>query len=60
MKKAYIYNMAMYELLRKIEKEEEHLKTNPDSTIAPARLERYYKEEKELHAMILEAEKGDF
>jgi len=56
MTKAYIYNMAMNELLRKIEKEEEHLKTNPNSTIAPARLERLYKEEKELHAIVLEAE----
>jgi hypothetical protein len=57
MKKSYIYNMAMYELLRKIEKEENHLKENPDSTISPARLERFYAEEKELHTMILEAEK---
>jgi hypothetical protein len=57
MKKAYIYNMAMNELLRKIEVEENHLKTNPNSTIAPARLERLHKEEKELHSMILEAEK---
>jgi hypothetical protein len=57
MTKAYIYNMAMSELMRKIEVEENHLKTNPNSTIAPARLERLYKEEKELHAMILKAER---
>lgn len=49
--------MAMYELLRKIEKEENYLKKNPNSTIAPARLKKYYAEEKELSVMILEAEK---
>jgi hypothetical protein len=57
MTKAYIYNMAMGELLRKIEVERNHLESNPNSVIAPVRLERLYKEEKELHAMILEAEK---
>ncbi|MCK9268047.1 MAG: hypothetical protein M0P14_04990 [Alkaliphilus sp.] len=57
MKKAYIYNMAMNELLRKIEKEEEHLRTNPQSQIAPARLVRLHEEEKELHALILDAER---
>jgi len=57
LEKAYIYNMAMYELMRKIEKEENHLKEYPESTISQARLGRFYSEEKELHAMILEAEK---
>ncbi len=56
MKKAYIYNLAMNTLLEKIEKEENRLKERPQDTIAPVRLERYHAEEKELHAMILEAE----
>ncbi len=57
MKKAYILNMANHELLRKIEFEEGTLKINPENTIAKVRLERYWAEEKELHAMILEAER---
>lgn len=57
MRNAYILNMAMNELLRKIEREENNLKEFPDSTIAPAWLTRYCLEAKELHSMILEAEK---
>lgn len=57
MTKAYILNMAMCTLLEKIEREENHLKEYPESAIAPARLKRLRAEEKELHAMILEAEK---
>ena len=59
MKKAYILNMANHELLRKIETEENHLKEYPESTISIARLKRYHQEEKELHEMILEAERND-
>jgi hypothetical protein len=57
MKDAYIYNMAMNELLRKIEKENRRLDERPDSEISKNKLERYYSEEKELHNMILEAER---
>lgn len=57
MTRAYILNMAMNELLRKIEKEQNRLKERPEDTIAPERLKRYFAEEKELHATILEAEK---
>lgn len=61
MTKAYIYNMAMGRLLEKIEKEterKERLKAEGKvAPIAEARLERYYAEEKELHEMILEAER---
>jgi hypothetical protein len=59
MTKAYILNMANHELMRKIEVEENHLKARPEDTIAPARLERFWAEEKELHAMILEAERTE-
>jgi hypothetical protein len=59
MKKAYVYNMAMNTLLEEIEREENHLKEYPESTISPERLKRLYAEEKELHAMILEAEKNN-
>jgi|GEM_PF-5479801 len=57
MTKAYILNMANRELLRMIENEENHLREYPENTISKGRLERYYAEERELHEMILEAEK---
>lgn len=56
MKKHYIYNLAMNELMRRIEKEEEHLKANPNSQIAQSRLQRLHEEEKELHDLILAEE----
>ena len=59
MSQAYILNMASQELLRRIERENERLVVNPDDSIAPARLERLWKEEKELHAIILEAERDN-
>jgi hypothetical protein len=55
MTQAYILNMANHELLNKIEQEKEIL--NKSGRKTSPRLERYYEEEKELHQMILEAEK---
>lgn len=57
MKLAHICNMAMNELLRKIEVEQERVNTTNLKVIAQARLERYYSEERELHQLILDAEK---
>jgi len=55
MTQAYILNMANRELLRKIARETEILQESGRDTSAT--LERYYKEEEELHQMIMDAEK---
>ena len=47
---------ALYAILEKIEKEEAHLKEHPTSTIAPARIERYNHQLKEVNARIIEIE----
>ena len=51
--------MAWSELLRKIELENSRLASRPESEISKSRLQRYHKEERELHGMILEAEAAD-
>lgn len=59
MKNARIYNLAWNEVLRLIGVENERLAARPESLIAKGRLERYLAEERELHALILAAEKEE-
>lgn len=57
MRKSYIYNLAMNELYRQIEREEAKLKENPNSAIAPERIEILKERQKKLNALLLEVER---
>lgn len=59
MEKAYILNMAMGELLRKREAEQDLLRARPESEISQNRLAKHDAEIDELHGMILEAEQAE-